>query len=106
MFSAAAMAPTGGYGGMAMGLLPLSALGAFGMVLGARTDKRKPRKNIVSRILWTSGFAVLTVWLLFTIGCGGGGTTPSRQHASTVTVMVTGMSGSISHTTPVTLTIQ
>jgi hypothetical protein len=49
---------------------------------------------------------VLVLWVLFTVGCGGGSSTPNRQQASTVTVMVTGASGSISHSTPVTLTIQ
>ena len=106
VFNAATMAPTGGYGGMAMGWFPLSAVGAFGMVLGARKDNRKRGAKILSRGLWIIGFSLLTVWLLFTIGCGGGSSSASRQHASTVTVMVTGTSGAISHTTPVTLTVQ
>jgi hypothetical protein len=91
---------------MAMGWFPLSALGAFGMVLGARKNNPKRGAKILKRALWIIGFGVLTVWLLFTIGCGGGSSSSGRQHASTVTVMVTGTSGAISHTTPVTLTVQ
>jgi uncharacterized protein (TIGR03118 family) len=106
VFNAATMPPTGGYGGMAMGWLPFSALGALGMVLGARKNNPRRGKKILKRGLWIGVFAVLTVWLLFTIGCGGSNSSASRQHASTVTVMVTGTSGAISHTTPVTLTIQ
>jgi uncharacterized protein (TIGR03118 family) len=108
-FSAAATAPTGGYGGlsaMAMGWLSLSGAGAFGMVFATRKDDRKRGARILKHGLWIGGFGVLILWVLFTVGCGGGSSTPSRQKASTVTVMVTGTSGSISHTTPVTLTVQ
>jgi uncharacterized protein (TIGR03118 family) len=108
-FTAAATAPTGGYGGggygMAMGWLSLSGVGAFGTIFATRKDDRKRGAKFMKRALW-SGFAMLALCVLFTVGCGGGSSTSSRQQKSTITVMVTGTSGSISHSTPVTLTIQ
>jgi hypothetical protein len=107
-FTAAVTPPSGGYGGpygMAMAWLSLSGAGLFGMVFAARKDTRKPRAKILKRVLW-SGLAMLALCVLFTVGCGGGSSNSSRQQKSTVTVMVTGTSGSISHSTPITLTIQ
>jgi hypothetical protein len=91
---------------MAMGWLSLSGAGVFGMVFATRKDDRKRGARILKHGLWIGGFGVLVLWVLFTVGCGGGSSTPSRQKASTFTVMVSGTSGSISHTTPVTLTVQ
>jgi uncharacterized protein (TIGR03118 family) len=109
MFTAAAIPPSGGYGGpnaMAMGWLSLSGAGLLGMVFAARKDNRKQRAKFLNRALW-SGLGMLVLCVLFTVGCGGGSSTSSRQQQkSTVTAMVTGTSGSISHSTPITLTIQ
>jgi len=80
--------------------------GAFGMVFTTRKDDGKRGARILKHGLWIGGFGVLVLWALITVGRGGGSSTPNRQHASTVMVKVTGTSGSISHTTPVTLTIQ
>jgi uncharacterized protein (TIGR03118 family) len=101
MFSAASTAPTGGYGGMAMGWMSLSGV-AFGLVF----VPRKRSAKIWKRGLWISSLGVLAV-CLFTLGCGGNSSSPSHQQAAnTVTVMVTGTSGSISHSSAVTLTVQ
>jgi hypothetical protein len=83
---------------MAM-LLP--GLGLFGTVF--TTGKRKPfaRKSI----LWTSVLGLLLIVSMFALGCGGGNSAAQTPSNSQVTMMVTGTSGTISHTTPVTITI-
>jgi hypothetical protein len=43
---------------------------------------------------------------MFTLGCGGGSSSSKAQTpGSQATIMVTGTSGALSHTTPVTITI-
>jgi uncharacterized protein (TIGR03118 family) len=109
MFTAAATPPGGGYGGpygMAMGWLSLSGAGLFGMVFATRKDHSKRRAKFLKRGLLIGSLGVLALWTLFTVGCGGGSSSSNRQQKHTVTVMMTGTSGSISHTTPITLTIQ
>jgi len=90
--------PGGGYGPAGLGIL-LPSLGLFGTVLATRKRKPLTRKNI----LLTSALGLLLVVSMFALGCGGGskGQTPASQ----VTVMVTGTSGSITHTSAVTLNI-
>lgn len=92
--SAAATPPTNGYGRAAL----LPGLGLFGTLL---TRKRKAiaRKNIL-------GISVLGLLLLisiFALGCSNSsrGQTPPSQ----ATLMVTGTSGSLSHSAPVTINI-
>ena len=96
--SAAAAPPTNGYG-MAV-LLP--GLGLFGMLLSPRKRKPLGRKNI----LLTSVLGLLLVVSLFTLGCGSSSTSSKSQtSASQVTLTVTGTSGAISHSTPLTINI-
>jgi len=105
--SAAATAPSGGYGSpyAMMMWLPLSGLGVFGMVF--RKDPRKPMTKAVKGGLFIAGLSLLALFMMVTVGCGGGAASSSHQAAtSTVTVMVKATSGSISHSTPVTLTIR
>jgi uncharacterized protein (TIGR03118 family) len=87
-----------------MGWLPFSGLGAIGMIFAGR----RPRLRAKSR-KWAlgAGAVVLLALSLFALGCGGGSSSsrPSNN-ANTVTMMVTGTSGAISHSVPVTLTIQ
>ena len=97
--SAASVAPTGGYG-MAF-LLP--GLGLFGTLLTSRKRNLLSRKNV----LWMSLLGLLVASSLFTLGCGGS----SKQSQSTptgsqVNLMVTGTSGSLSHSTAITVTVQ
>src|ERR1700675_195013 len=96
--SVASMPPGGGgYGTFGMALLP--GLGVFGTLLTTRKRKPLTRKSILSMSL----LGLLLLISLFAIGCGSsskGSTGPSQ-----VTVMVTGTSGSLTHSTPVTITI-
>jgi uncharacterized protein (TIGR03118 family) len=97
--------PVGGYAvPMTMSWLPLSGLGLAGMVFAGRREKRLVTRKAM---LWISGVTALSLVLLFAVGCGGGNSSSSHSTSSTtVTMMVTGTSGSIVHSTPVTLTIQ
>jgi hypothetical protein len=83
-----------------MALLP--GLGLFGTLL--TTGKRKPlaRKSI----LWRSVLGLLLVVSMFALGCGGSSSSSKAQTpASQTTLMVTGTSGALSHTAPLTVTI-
>ena len=89
-----------------MNWLSLSGVGALGMVFAIRKGEGRRASKILKHGLWVGGLGVLALCVLLSLGCGGGSSSSSHQQASTATVMVTGMSGSISHSTPVTLTIQ
>ncbi|HYA23333.1 MAG TPA: TIGR03118 family protein [Terriglobales bacterium] len=86
-----------------MGWLPFSGLGVVGMLFAGRRQKRtaKGRKWALG-----AGASLVLVLSLFAMGCGGGSSNSTRQNNSnTVTMMVTGTSGAIVHSVPVTLTI-
>jgi uncharacterized protein (TIGR03118 family) len=88
--------------GMGMtGLLP--GLGVFGTLIIRR---RKPLAKMGKRVLWTSILGLLVVCALFTVGCSGSSSHPSTPVSSQTTLMVTGTSGAITHSTPVTVTIK
>jgi uncharacterized protein (TIGR03118 family) len=94
-----AATPPGGGGYSMVGMALLPGLGLFGTLLTTRKRKSLTSKSILSMSLLGSLFIIS----LFAIGCGSsskGSTTPSQ-----VTVMVTGTSGSLSHSKPVTITI-
>jgi uncharacterized protein (TIGR03118 family) len=95
--SAASIAPTGGYG-MAF-FLP--GLGVFGTLLTARKRKLVSRKNILGMSL----LGLVLVTSLFAAGCGSS-SKQTTAAGTQVTLMVTGTSGSISHSTPVTITVR
>jgi uncharacterized protein (TIGR03118 family) len=96
--SAASTPPGGGYGPSGLGIL-LPGLGLFGTVLATRKRKPLTRKNILSM----SALGLLMAVSMFALGCGGG--SKGQPPASQVAVMVTGTSGSITHSSAVSLNI-
>jgi uncharacterized protein (TIGR03118 family) len=94
--AATATPPSNGYG---MATLLLPSLGLFGTLLTTRKRKPLTRKSI----LWVSMLGLLLLVSLFAIGCGGSSRQPTPP--SQVTLMVNGTSGSLKHSTPVTINI-
>ena len=90
--------PVTGYGVLGMAAL-LPGLGLFGTVLTTRKRKPLTRKSVLSM----SVLGLLLLVSLFAVGCGSSSKTQTPP--SQVTLMVTGTSGAISHTAPVTITI-
>ncbi len=99
--SAAATAPgPGGYGVLGT-VAVLPGLGVFGTLLANWRRKRLTRGGI----LMTGILGLILAGSLFAIGCGSG--SKGQMAASQqVTLMVTGKSGALSHTAPVTITVQ
>jgi uncharacterized protein (TIGR03118 family) len=95
--SAASTPPIGGYG---IALLP--GLGLFGALATSRRHKWLRRKSL----LWISGLGLLLLMSLFTLGCSGGGSSKQMAAGSQVNLLVTGTSGSLSHSTTVTVTVR
>jgi uncharacterized protein (TIGR03118 family) len=94
-------------GGLYAVLLPIPALGLLGTFLAGSIHRRRAGQR------WTvglvSGFALLllTAGLLGASGCGyGSNYNGNGTQRGTTTVMITGTSGSLSHSTSVTLTVQ
>ena len=101
--SAVSTPPPTGYSAPRMGLL-LPGLGLFGTLITTRKRKLLNRKSMVGMSL----LGLLLLVSLFTLGCGGSKSSTSNSQstpASQVTVMVTGTSGSLSHSSAVTVTI-
>jgi hypothetical protein len=98
--SAAATPPGGGgYGPSAALLLP--GLGILGTFLIA------PKRNLLTRksILGISVLGSLLFISLFALGCGSTSNNKPQVSQTQTNVMVTGTSGSISHTSAVAITI-
>jgi len=82
--------------------LLLPGLGLFGTLLTAPKRKALARKSI----RWMSLLGMLLLISLFALGCGGGSSTNTpATSAQQVTVMVTGTSGSLVQSTPVSVTV-
>jgi hypothetical protein len=95
--AAATAPPVTGYGLIGVGFLP--GLGLFGSAFAFR-------KRLTRGVFWTSALGLLLAVSMFTLGCSGSSNSSKAQmSASQVTLMVTGTSGSLSHTAPVTVTI-
>jgi uncharacterized protein (TIGR03118 family) len=98
----AAATPPGGGGYSVLGtVVLLPGLGVFGTVLTRRRQKRLMGKSILS----ISVLGLLLFVSVFALGCSssskGQMVTPQQ-----VTLMVTGTSGALSHTAPITITVQ
>jgi uncharacterized protein (TIGR03118 family) len=94
--AAASTPPVGGYPAAAF-LLP--GLGLFGTILTTRKKLPLARKHLAGM----SVLGLLLLGTLFTLGCAS--SSKSTPTASQTTVTVTGTSGALSHTAPVTITI-
>jgi uncharacterized protein (TIGR03118 family) len=95
-------------GGIFAAVLPIPALGLLGLLVVGKGNRQGLRGRKRFRYL-TGGLALLIVagFLLVAGGCGGGNAmgTNGTQRGMT-TVMITGTSGSLSHSTTVSLTVQ
>jgi hypothetical protein len=98
--SAASTPPSTGYG-MAGAAALVPSLGLFGTVLTTRKRKLLTRKHAS----WMTLLGLLLVVSLFTLGCGNNSSKPMTPSPQQATVMVTGTSGSLSHSSAVTVTI-
>jgi len=101
--SAASTPPMGGYHAAALvGVFP--ALGLMATVFTTR--KRKPLSRKSSLLMSLFGLLlVITLFSLMAVGCGGSSNAQSPQPGSQVTLTVTGTSGAITQSAPVTITI-
>jgi len=95
--SAASTAPTGGYPYMAV-LLP--GLGLFGTLLTTR--RRKPCTR--NRFMGMTILSLVLLSTLFTLGCGSS-SGKQAPVASQTTLAVTGTAGALSHSAPVSVTV-
>ena len=97
--SAASTQPPNGYTVLGTALLP--GLGLFGTVFTMRKRKPLTRKNILSISILGS----LVLISMFALGCGSSSSAKGQTTASQLTLTVTGTSGTLSHTTPVTIIV-
>jgi len=98
--AASATSPGGGYGGLPGMFLP--GLGLLGTLLTTRRNKLTARKG--TSLLLIAILALLVVGMTFTVACSS--SSNHQSATSQATVMVTGTSAGISHSTSVAVTIQ
>jgi uncharacterized protein (TIGR03118 family) len=96
--SAAASTPGGGYGHP--GMLLLSSLGLFGTVLMAGGKKGSAGGKSVMLIAL---LALLVTGMTFTVACGSSSSNHVTNNQGTLTI--TGTSGSVSHSVPISVTV-
>jgi uncharacterized protein (TIGR03118 family) len=106
--SAVAVTPPSGYSitGMTMAWIPLSGLGLAGMVFAGRREKRTGSAKRWKQSVGIAGLGMVILLSLVALGCGGGSASSAMTAKQTVTVMVNGTAGAVTHSTPVTVTIQ
>jgi uncharacterized protein (TIGR03118 family) len=98
--SAAATAPGGGYGHP--GMLLLSSLGLFGTLF--RVDRSKVASTAGKKMMLLAILVLLATGMTFTVACGNySNHTPSSNQAS---LTITGTSGGLSHSVPVSVTVR
>jgi uncharacterized protein (TIGR03118 family) len=105
--SAAPVPPSGGYGfqaGIFGGLLP--GLGLFGGAFATRKRKRLAGKQRWSARVFGLGLLIAVSFLsVWAAGCGGSSNASQQTAGSQVGLTVTGASGAITQSAPVTVTI-
>jgi len=97
-----------GVTGMMGAMLPMAGLGLFGMVI-AESRRRKKLQRRAPWIWLRYAFGILTLSTAAFVATGCGGYSSSSSNGTprgTTTMMVTATSGSITHSTNVTLTVQ
>jgi len=83
----------------------LTGMGLLGLVYGAR--KRDQRGMARRTGIWALGSAVLLLGLLLVaVGCGGGSSSNHATPPGAQTVMIVGSGGGLTHSAPLSLTIQ
>jgi uncharacterized protein (TIGR03118 family) len=101
--SAASAPPVGGYHMAALvGLLP--GLGLFGTIFTTRRRNPLSRKGGVAMRVFGL-LLVISLFSLLVVGCGGSSNVQTPAAGSQLTLTVTGTSGAITQSTPVTITI-
>ena len=80
----------------------LSGLGLFGTLLSSGGRRLATGKG--KGLLLMAGLALLVGSIGFTVACGSNSSHPTAGN-NQVTLMVTGMSGAIQHSIPVTVTV-
>ncbi len=95
-------------GGLYAVLLPIPALGLLGTFLaGSIRRRRRAGKRWILGLVSSLALVLVTFTLLAASGCGyGTNYAASGTQRGTATVMITGTSGTLSHSTSVTLTVQ
>jgi uncharacterized protein (TIGR03118 family) len=97
--AASANAPGGGYGGPAMFLM--SGMGLFGTVLLAGRNKRSTGGT---SLILMAVLALIATGITFTVACGSYSRRPPAGNQASLTI--TGTSGGVSHSVPVSVTVQ
>lgn len=98
--SAAATAPGGGYGHP--GMLLLSSLGLFGTLFSV--GRSKVTSTAGKKLMLLALLALLATGMTFTVACGNYSKhTPTYNQAS---LTITGTSGGLSHSVPVSVTVR
>jgi len=98
--SAAATAPGGGYGGHP-GVLLLTGLGLFGTLFTVGRGKVNATKG--KSLFLMAALALLAAGMTFTVACGNYSNKASNGGRATVTI--TGTSGGVAHSVPVSVTV-
>jgi hypothetical protein len=95
-------------GGIYASMFYVPALGLLGMLLGSGQSRRAARKNWIRCLAGSLVFLITAACLLAASGCGSYGSRGSGNgtQRGTGTVVITGTSGSLSHSTSVSLTVQ
>jgi hypothetical protein len=95
-------------GGTVTMLLPIPGLLLLGLLLfGVSRNKLPSGNNWNYRLVGSWGFLIFSVCLLAASGCGyKGAAAGNGTQRGTATVMITGTSGNLSHSTSITLIVQ